>query len=156
MLRSKRPLPRAPSDAPAPRTLFLRFAFAFLASILASGYLAAVTHLTFVAHARCAEHDALVHVAPAAHPAVATDAPRSSTTAIESTGAPAADEHDHCVLGMAQPADARVAEPARLLLPHPEPQVAAPLPAVCAPGDAVAPPPPIALLHLSPKSSPPA
>lgn len=119
------------------------------------GHLAAITHMVFVAHARCADHGELVHVA-ASPRAAAPDERSGAAAALASGDASASDEHDHCLLGAPRPSHAGVAEAAHCLVPHDDPQVAAPLASAPRARAQVPPPPPIALLLLSPKSSPPA
>lgn len=165
---------RRPS-LPAFQRGLLRFALAFVAIFITAGYLASIAHMTFVAHAACAEHGELVHVrlgAPAdpAHrhaddlsgdasssprPGEATRSVRRDRSTVSEGESIASDEHDHCVVGTARPGDNVVARAALFVVIDEEP------PAPVAPEaphpscERAEPPPQIALLHLSPKISPP-
>lgn len=108
--------------------------------------------MAFVAHVLCAEHGQLVH------------ADRASVITEEPSGAPSAnggnatspDEHDHCLLGIAQPGEAHIASARCDVLDGDRPGVTAPMPVRAPPNARVPLKAPIALLLLSPKSSPPA
>lgn len=150
----------------------VRFAFAFVAIFIATGYLASIAHMAFVAHAACAEHGKLVHVRLGAEVdpahrhadlddlAPAGDAragrPASRQRAAVSEGESMAEgEHDHCVVGTARPGESVVARaPLAVWLDEAPPAPVtpeAPHPSC----DRAEPPPQIALLDLSPKISPP-
>lgn len=146
---------RSLGDGPAYRAAWLRFVLALCASFIAAGYVAAISHMSFVVHARCAEHGVLVHVDAGGH-VLDMGAATSSASIDEGAGGSAGDEHDHCMLGGAQAGEARVPEAGHRLLSHADPPAAAPVPAPRPARALVPPPPPIALLLLSPKSSPPA
>jgi hypothetical protein len=147
-------------EGPAHRAAWLRFVLALGASLVAAGYLAAVLHMAFFAHARCAEHGELVHVDGDAHASAPAPGHHGATDA---TSAPSAgeggedpsDEHDHCLLGTAQSEQARIPEAGHRVLSLAPPPAVAPARAP-RPPRVLVPPPPIALLFLSPKSSPPA
>ena len=169
---------RRPS-LPAIQRGLLRFALAFVAVFIAAGYLSSIAHMAFVAHAACAAHGKLVHVqlgaaVDPAHrdvdgddPALASDvrssslpgeAPRSlrrDRSSVHEGDSIASDEHDHCVVGTARPGENVVARAALFVVidEEPPPPVApeAPHPSC----ERAEPPPQIALLHLSPKISPP-
>lgn len=147
---------RSRSDVPAFRAGWLRFVLALCTSFVAAGYFAAVSHMAFVAHARCAEHGQLVHAGEGAHGPAEEHAQRAATTSVIDGDALSSDEHDHCVLGVAQPDQGRVGQATFRLVPHDDPPVVAPLPAPRPARSLVPPAPPIAILLLSPKSSPPA
>lgn len=148
---------RAQRNAPAFQRAFVRSLIAFFAAFLGFVHVAAISHMAFVAHARCAEHGDLVHVeaapAAAARPAIEADHP--SPQAVPND-AHAAEDHDHCALGLAPPDEGRVARgaPAPVLDADPPAAPLAVLPSQARPAS-VSPAPPIAILLLSPKSSPP-
>jgi hypothetical protein len=157
-----RHIPPSRAGGPAVRAGWLRFVLALCASFFAASYLAAISHMAFVAHAWCAEHGELVHPGDghehAEHAAPGDDASRADTgaPAVTQGEAPWSDEHDHCALGAAQSGGVRVGEAGHRVLWQGDPPSVAPLPAPRAASERVLPPPPIALLLLSPKSSPPA
>lgn len=157
MQQRTRPLPRSRRDAPAFRPGWLRFVLALCASFVAAGYFAAISHMTFVVHAWCAEHGSLVHADTDARDHAQVHGERPATTSLTAGGAPSSDEHEHCVLGLAQPGEGRVPQAGHRLVPHEDPpEPLDPVPAQPPARTPVPPPPPIALLLLSPKSSPPA
>lgn len=137
----------------------MRALLAFFASFVAFGYLAAISHMAFVAHAICAEHGELVHVEPAVgsspEPAGDGSASASAPRALSLDVHPS-DDHDHCVLGVAPPGEAAVERgaPREIVVP-PDPIETPALEAPSWTPPPVAPAPPISILLLSPKSSPP-
>jgi hypothetical protein len=145
------PMHRIRRKATARRPAFLRFALAFAAFLTAFNYLSALAHLTFVAHTTCAEHSALAHI-PNASSAAAEVGPN---TVAPSGGSLAADEHDHCIAGVARPGEAEVAAAALSAVVCADPPVVAPLVLQKPCPVRAAPAPPIDILFLSPKSSPP-
>lgn len=144
---------RAGAQTGAFRLRFVRFVLAFFSAFVALGYLAAISHMAFVAHAACAEHGKLVHVQESRGPSALP--PRQGAATVTSSDAVGSDEHEHCVIGIARTGDARVDSAAASLVPHEAPATVAPLvvsarsPAEPRLGR------PIAILFLSPKSSPP-
>lgn len=145
---------RRTPQMPAFQRGLLRFAFGLVTSFIAVGYFASLVHMAFVAHTACSEHGGLVHVQDAAptHGAVRDGAP---TPFASRSDALTADEHDHCVLGMANPGEGRVTRTPLVILLHEDP-VAASTPTSPHPScERAEPPPQIALLFLSPKVSPP-
>jgi len=132
---------------------FLRFALAFVTWFAGLGYLASITHMAFVAHSACAEHGELVHVQSGAQHADPTE---GSASRVSERDTVASDEHDHCAAAATKPAQARASQPpvsVAVLDSEPLKVEVVPL-AGSAPRLALA--PPIPLLLLSPKSSPPA
>lgn len=135
----------------------MRSLFAFFASFVALGYLAAISHMAFVAHAVCAEHGELVHVEAAIGPSSdrAGDTSASAPRALSVDVHPS-DDHDHCVLGVAPPGEGSVERGApRVVVLPPDPAETPPIEAPAWSPPPVAPAPPISILLLSPKSSPP-
>jgi hypothetical protein len=124
-----------------------------VASLCLLAQVLGLVHLVLVQHARCLEHDALVHSEPAqaAGDRGQTPQPRSTRTADRPTpdSAAHADDH-HCLavgfrrldLANLRAEAALATAPARAITSQPCP-------------DRLAPPAPVALLHLAPKSSPP-
>jgi hypothetical protein len=123
-----------------------------VASLCLLAQLLGLVHLVLVQHARCLEHDALVHSEPAQPAGDRGQAPqpRSTRTIDRRTPGSAAHADDHCLavgfrrLDLANlGTEAGLATaPARAIAPQPCP-------------GRLAPPAPVALLHLAPKSSPP-
>jgi hypothetical protein len=119
-----------------------------LACLSLLGNVAGFAHLVLVQHVSC-EHGELVHLGPARSalaPQVGRDGDR---TAIDAAGATEAHGHDHCLLAPTRREQLGVRrEPASpTLAPRPL--------AVGAFADATATPPPIPILVLAPKNSPP-
>jgi hypothetical protein len=134
----------------------VRSLIALLASFFGFVHFAAISHMAFVAHARCVEHGQLVHVeaASAAPAAPAVEAPHAAPSAVPGD-AHASEDHDHCALGVAPPGEASAGRAAPIVVPDSD---APAVPRLSAPAWAkapVPPAPPIAILLLSPKSSPP-
>lgn len=133
---------------------FVRVAFALVASLLAASYVASLVHMAFVAHAACVEHGGFVHVeraAPADPSLLRGDAPAKTLPG----EAVSTDEHDHCLVGATRPGESAIAR-AGLSVVLDEQAPSAPPRDLTLPAFAHAePPPPISLLLLSPKNSPP-
>jgi hypothetical protein len=123
-----------------------------VASLCLLAQVLGLVHLVLVQHARCLEHDALVHSEPAQAASDRGQAPqpRSTRTIDRRTPGSAAHADDHCLAAGFRRLDlanlraeaAPAAAPPRGIAAQPHP-------------DRLEPPAPVALLHLAPKSSPP-
>lgn len=163
MRHTERPLPasqrvlvRSLIALLAPR--IQRFAVAALAAFFGVVHVAAISHMAFEAHARCVEHGEIVHVeAGRADPGAPELAAAGASPHAIPSDAHAAEDHDHCALGLAPPGEGRVARGApAIVLDADDPPAFPPAVFVSQVRSAAVPAPPIAILLLSPKSSPPA
>jgi hypothetical protein len=118
-----------------------------LAAVVLGGQLAGFAHLVLVAHVTCAEHGELVEVGHTPRRTVARDDGRTHLT---DAGEASEQGHEHCTLAPHRRDGAM--DVSRVDF------VAAVAPLRSAAWSATVSPrgPPIALLHLAPKSSPPA
>jgi len=131
--------------APAARAR-LRWLALSLALLCGGGPLASVVHLLLVRHVTCVEHGELID---ADGKAPARRAASEPGLEVADGGAPAHD-HDHCVV-LAHPPSSDTAPSVEV--------AAADAPvatSLAAPAHALGHPHPVPLLHLAPKSSPPA
>jgi hypothetical protein len=125
----------------------LRSLAAALAAVALVGQLASFAHLALVRHVTCAEHGELIEVGR--ERALTAAAPHAAGAIVASTATSEAHGHDHCLLApMRRDGLARVA-PRALDCAHVD--------AYGTIGRAVdrQVPPPIAVIRLAPKSSPP-
>jgi hypothetical protein len=126
----------------------MRWAASVLATVALVGQVTSFAHLVLVRHVRCAEHGELVELGKvnAAAPA-ATSRQRSSTIAAD--GSDDGHGHDHCLIAPMRRDRAALGTPASFDSVHVD--------AYGTIGVAVASeiPPPIALIILAPKNSPP-
>jgi hypothetical protein len=116
------------------------------------GQVAGVAHLGLVSHVRCLEHDALVHTSASGAGDHHEVAPTSSRTAVSGVPADIEDHSDdHCLAAGLRNREQGLAPVTTAVA------VAAFTVADASAGrlQALVPAPPVALLHLAPKSSPP-
>lgn len=133
----------------------VRVAIALVTSLLAASYFTSLVHMAFVAHAACVEHGGFVHVqrAGAADPSLHSDSAPARTLPGDAV---TADEHDHCLAGAPRPGESPSARRGLSIVLDEQAPSAPPRDKALRAFAHAEPPPPIALLLLSPKNSPPA
>jgi hypothetical protein len=135
-----------------PRLRSGRGAAAALAALCLLSPILGYAHLVLVAHARCAEHGELLHVAAndVESPRVETDDPANEATLFsEQSEETASHDHDHCLATSTRKTDTPVRSKGPALA------ASEPPPALLVDGRPVA-PRPLARYVLAPKNSPPA
>jgi hypothetical protein len=125
----------------------LRSFAAALAAVALVGQLAGFAHLVLVRHVTCAEHGELIEVGH--ERALAAAAPHAAGAAVASAATGEAHGHDHCLLGPMRRDRFALGAPRALDCAHVD--------AYGTLGRVVdrRVPPPIAVIRLAPKSSPP-